>query len=398
MRKKLIKKLSASKIINEIPKDILEKIGTDSRVDYQVKHLTGELMLKLIIYSLFKNNKISTRILEHYYNSSEFSFLTNKGKHRTKHSSIADRLRTISTIYFESLFEYFSLQIQNKYKGKTYGGLNLERFDSTMVAISAGLIDWGIRVGTPAKKKKETVQLKYSIGLRGLFPSGVKMYHDQVHISEDIALKEVIEESIYSKDSITVFDRGVQKRDTFDEFSEQGLYFVTRAKENVKYEEIKTHKTVKGRKAGSLILVKDIIVKLKKARGKPARSETRLIIAKDPDTNLNYYFLTNILDLPANQIAEIYKHRWDIEVFFRFIKQELNFDNIKPYNKNGILVMLYVTLITASMIILYKNQNKIEGYKSAKLLLIEEIEKEIIAELIRICGGNVKQYKQLYCT
>jgi IS4 transposase len=95
-------------------------------------------------------------------------------------------------------------------------------------------------------------------------------------------------------------------------------------------------------------------------------------------------------------IIQIYGYRWDIEVFFRFLKQELNFDSIKPYNENGIKVMMYMTLIAAMLILLYKKVNKIEGYKIAKLQFFEDIEKEIIGRIVVDCGGDLGKFKQLY--
>lgn len=221
------------------------------------------------------------------------------------------------------------------------------------------------------------------------------MFHEQKYISEDLALREVIEESIYSPKSICAFDRGIQDRETLSKFSSQDKKFVTRVKSNVQYEVIRVHKKVKGRRVDNLILQEDIIVKLKKARGKIIDTEFRLIIAKDADNDRIFMFLTDIFDLPAKMIIQIYGYRWDIEVFFRFLKQELNFDNITPYNENGIKVIMYVTMIAAMMILLYKKVNKIEGYRIAKLSFIEDIEKEIIGQIVVDSGGDLKVYKRL---
>ena len=82
------------------------------------------------------------------------------------------------------------------------------------------------------------------------------------------------------------------------------------------------------------------------------------------------WFLTNKFDLSIEEIIEVYKRRWDIEVFFRFIKQELNFKHFMSTNINGIKVILYMTLILAMLILMFKKLNNI-GYKIAtkKILL-----------------------------
>ncbi len=129
---------------------------------------------------------------------------------------------------------------------------------------------------------------------------------------------------------------------------------------------------------GELTLIKDSKVQL--YTGKPIKNnkgnihyreelvETpfRLIVAKTKtDDSKAFWFITNNFELTPKEIALAYRRRWDIEVFFRFIKQELNVSHLVSLNKNGIQVMLYMTLIVAMLILIYKKANKI-GYKTAK--------------------------------
>ncbi len=106
---------------------------------------------------------------------------------------------------------------------------------------------------------------------------------------------------------------------------------------------------------------------------------------REPQTE--YWFVTNNLNLSAQQVSEYYHRRWDIEVFFRFIKQELNFSHLISLNKNGIEVMLYMTMITSMLLLIYKKHNNI-GYKTAKRRFMMEMRKIIISEIVRRCGGD----------
>jgi IS4 transposase len=72
-----------------------------------------------------------------------------------------------------------------------------------------------------------------------------------------------------------------------------------------------------------------------------------------------------ILNLQLKKLLTINRRRWDIEVFFRFIKQELNVRHLVSLSKNGIEVMIYMTLIVAMLILIYKKANNL-GYKTAK--------------------------------
>jgi IS4 transposase len=91
-------------------------------------------------------------------------------------------------------------------------------------------------------------------------------------------------------------------------------------------------------------------------------------------------------DDPSSIIA-IYKKRWDIEVFFRFIKQELNFKHFISTNLNGISIILYMTLILAMLILVYKKLNGL-GCKTARRRFLIEVEELSILMIISISGGD----------
>lgn len=114
----------------------------------------------------------------------------------------------------------------------------------------------------------------------------------------------------------------------------------------------------------------------------------RLIIAQSKeDPEKEFWFVSNDFELTAKEITDAYRRRWGIEVFFRFIKQELNVSHLVSLNKNGIEVMLYMTLITAMLVLIYKQINNI-SYKTAKRRFAMEIRDLAIALLIIQCGGN----------
>ena len=98
--------------------------------------------------------------------------------------------------------------------------------------------------------------------------------------------------------------------------------------------------------------------------------------------------MTNIFDLPAEEITEIYKKRWDIEVFFRFIKQEMNFKHYFSREWTGIQVMIYIILIAAILLLSYIKSNKLKGYKIPKIAFCNQLQDEIIQQIIIHCGGD----------
>jgi IS4 transposase len=114
----------------------------------------------------------------------------------------------------------------------------------------------------------------------------------------------------------------------------------------------------------------------------------RLIKARVKSTGEMMHFVSNNFELTALEITEIYRKRWEIESFFRFIKQELNFSQLINRNLNGVKVMIYMTLILASLIIVYKKKNQLKGYKIVKQKITNEIQQELIREIVILSGGN----------
>ncbi|MCP9757442.1 IS4/IS5 family transposase, partial [Lacihabitans sp. CCS-44] len=174
-----------------------------------------------------------------------------------------------------------------------------------------------------------------------------------------------------------------------------------RAKENRKYEELSSLiNSNTDCDLGSLTLLKDSKVYL--YTGKPIQNKKgnlhyreeivqtplRLIMTESKN-NREYKmaFITNNFDLTAKEITDIYKKRWDIEVFFRFIKQELNVSHLVSLNENGIKVMLYMTLIAAMLILVYKHANNL-SYKTAKRRFKMEVRNLLIREIVILSGGN----------
>ena len=127
---------------------------------------------------------------------------------------------------------------------------------------------------------------------------------------------------------------------------------------------------------------------------KNPKNEFRLIIATSLKTQETFLFLTNIFDLNAREITDLYKKRWEIEVFFKFLKQELNFKHFVSRTENGIRVMMYATLILSLLILIYKEKNKISSYKIAKIRFANELDMEITKEIVLACDGSISKFNK----
>lgn len=137
------------------------------------------------------------------------------------------------------------------------------------------------------------------------------------------------------KGSIVTMDRGYIDYAWFDQLNRQGTFFVTRSKTNMRYRVVKRHAVKKPPGITS-----DHTIELTSAKGRLYTGRLRRVGFKDAETGKQYYFLTNNFHLAARTIADIYKQRWQIELFFKWIKQNLKIKSFIGTSKNAVLTQI----------------------------------------------------------
>lgn len=389
--------ITVTELLSFLPQELLERVGEETGVDYQVKKLKGEVMLKLLLFGLTTRKELSWRIIEnifHHYKFRQFAGI--EATVSTDHSSLATRLSNIQLSYFEQIHKAVGEELVRRCPVEKIGGYKIVRFDSTLVSIASTLLKMsGLQHGVKKSKRKENtaVDIKFSVGFNGLGAPTAKLFNEQTYLSEDIALKEVISEFQFGKDEIAVFDRGLNSRKALDEFSGSNLIFVTRLrcpKGVVKHQVIQPITSITPNQTletESLLIEQDQEVFLYRNNAK-TKYTYRLIKAISKKTGEILYFLTNEKKLSVEEVLLIYAHRWDIEVFFKFLKQEFGFKHLLSRNRNGIEVMLYMTLIAFELTFLYYKLNKISTFKIAKIEFANEIEFDILKIIVELCKGD----------
>jgi hypothetical protein len=374
-------------ILSYISDEELDFLSAETGVNHQVKKLKGSVIFKLILYSLLEHGKPSLRVMEQIFHSSSFRFYTNTDNITTKYNSLSDRLSSIKSDYFQEIFQL----LFDKFNSELGEQNALQKYDSTMIAISSKLVDWGMKVGSKTNKN----QLKVTVGLHGSLPCDFKIFTENKHNCEDLTIPEVILDYRHNTSSVVTFDRGVQKRTTFVKFDEQDILFVTRIKIDATHHIIRSI-PIQDKQTDSLIIEEDLEVNFNdRVTRKRLSTSFRLIKAVIKQTNEKIYFVSNNFELEASEIANLYRQRWEIEVFFRFIKQQLNFSQLVNRNLNGVKVMIYMTLILASMIIIYKKKNDLKGYKIVKMKIAQELQNELIKEIVQLSGGDISKISHI---
>jgi hypothetical protein len=396
-------KVNLADLIREIPEAALSELSKQTKVDYCGKVLFGKLMFYLLLYGMLKIDRLSQRGLRDAFSSPLFRTLFNyHGQKEISHSSISERLGKIKVDFFREVYECIYTRFSSLYTKKEVAGMCLQRVDSTLVKESCNKLQEGMTCGNEYGKSQ---MLKYTMNYDGMFGCFCQVHKDKSYANENKALpKNVMGHFKKEKNHATVyiFDRGLARADSFKAMkSEENLLFVGRLNENRKLKQVDLFDTAnvkftQGELQGDgLYQLYKKVTKISK-NGKEShtmelvKENFRVIRFRVEGKQESIVLITNILHLSAEEIALMYRRRWDIEVFFRFLKQELNFSHFLSLNDNGIQVILYMTLITAMMVMIYKKENEI-GYKTAVRRMGIELESLVMAIMVIQSGGDLKK-------
>ena len=414
-------KVSAPSVLRMIPDDLLAKIASDTKVDYCAKVLKGERLFYLLVYAFLCADRLSQRKLETVFSSQQFKSLFNYSVDmKVSRSSISTRLSAINLDFFEQAYELIYGKFSALYTEKEVRNLNLIRVDSSMVAETCNKLKEGFTVGRKGEGKADRKQIKYTMAYDGFAAKLAEVFSKPTYLSEDKAMPALLERLI-KKDkahrNLYVLDRGLTALDNYKKVVQSEAVFIGRINTNRKMKVVRSLMTKDtDRDLGNLELMDDVIVHLYNNKHEEDIQEFRVVKAKfkvPKDTTRKspsgsnrkkvedeVFFITNVtnepgqLQLTPQEIAEAYRRRWDIEVFYRFLKQNLSFSHFLSTSENGIKVILYMTLITAMLIMIYKRQNGI-GFEEAKFCFKMQLEDWIIDLNVAIRTGETDHRKAM---
>lgn len=394
-------KVGVNQLLGVIPEALLEHLSLSSQVDHYAKVLQGKKLFYLLLYGILENDRLSQRSLEDTFNDPVFKVLFHLDEQeKVRRSSLSERLSKINADYFKQIYECIYEQFAQLYSLTEREKYNLIRVDSSMVREGVGKLMEGI------DNKSGKKAIKYSIAFDGVLPCDSHVFTSPSYSSEDVALPEVVLHHVKKEthhQNLYVLDRGLQSARTMQAFNKNSIKFICRAKENRKYVELESLLRENQQvDLGESILVKDCQVRLYTGvpitnkrgrihyREELSADKYRLVIVESKDKKAKqYWLLTNDFTLSAKEVAQAYRRRWDIEVFFRFLKQELHGSHLVSLHRNGIQVMLYMTLIVAMLVLIYKKANSI-SYKTAKRRFSREVRDLALAIIVLQCGGDPK--------
>ena len=212
------------------------------------------------------------------------------------------------------------------------------RFKNPLYSLDASLIDLSINIFPWALCNKDKAAVKLHVGLNhaGMIPEFVALSDGKE--SDQIEGRKFN----FPTGSMVAFDKGYVDYGWYKSLTNKGIFFVTRLRPNSVYKVIE-RKNVQNQQGVS----SDQIIQLNSAHAiKRGAPQLRRVGFKDKETGKHYVFLTNNFKLAATTIAAIYKDRWQVELFFKAIKQNLKIKTFVGTSKNAILTQIWIAMIT----------------------------------------------------
>lgn len=260
-------------------------------------------------------------------------------KHIPKKSTLSDANARRSHMVFEemyySLYNHYGPLISDS--RRIYDWENkLEIIDSSTISLFKDILSCVGRKPTSGKSKGG-IKVHSQINLQENVPKLVWLSSARTHDRQFLKYLKL------EKGKILVFDKGYNDYKAFDEFTNQGVYFVTRIKTNAVYKSVKEN-FVPGYLNG--VLKDEIITVDVKEKGKFLKTtELRRIEYWDEENQRCFEFITNFKGMNALHVALIYKKRWQIELLFKQLKQNFPLKYFLGDNENAIKIQIWCTLI-----------------------------------------------------
>lgn len=184
----------------------------------------------------------------------------------------------------------------------------------------------------------------------------------------------------FPKGSIVAIDRGYTDYAWYKQLSDKGIYFVARLKSNAKTRVVERRNVV----AGTGVTCDQTMEFTGVQTSKICPVALRRIGYRDPETGRKYVFLTNNFNLSAKTIADIYKDRWQIELFFKWIKRNLKIKSFLGTSKNAVLTQIWIALCVYLILsfLKFKSKTKLSLQQIIRLLQVNLFDKMKLNDLL----------------
>jgi len=310
------------------------RIVTKYDGDKYVKHFTcWNQMLAMMFGQLSSRESLRDLIIAldaHYSKCYHFGM----GKNVSK-SSLARANKDRDYHIFEEYAYYLVNEARQKRVSDIFKlGGNVYAFDSTTIDLCLSVFWWA-----KFRKKKGGIKVHTLYDVETQIPAFFHITEASVHDSK--AMKEIP----YESSSFYIFDRAYNNFKMLYNIHQIGAYFVIRSKKNLQY------KSIKWKRRLPKNVLSDATIELTGFYPRQNYPEPfRLIKYWDEEQKREFTFLTNAMHISALQVAELYKNRWQVELFFKWLKQHLKIKKFWGTTENAVRIQIYIAISTYCLV------------------------------------------------
>jgi putative transposase len=245
---------------------------------------------------------------------------------------------------YEALFEKLVKRCQGVLPRHPFRFKNpLFSLDSSLIELSLALFPW-----SDHNRQRGAVKLHVGLDHRGHFPAFATLTEGRRH---DVPVGRTFG---FPKGSIIVIDKGYTDYSWYKQLTKNGIFFVTRQRNNAVYRVIERRQVNRSQGVTS-----DQVIELTGSQLKnESMPKLRRVGYRDPEAGKHYVFLTNHFGLSAKTIADVYRERWQVELFFKTIKQNLKIHAFVGNSFNAVLTQIWIALCTYLLLSFLKFQSK----------------------------------------
>jgi len=330
-----------SQLLSYIPSFLLDKAITEHNSDKGYKRLKTKEQLTFMLYGvlgkleslngLIKSLPFLGKTLSYFGINELPARSTLAEANRNRKSDVFGTLYGLLVSYYEKQLSstYLSGLIDKKVDMK-----DIKIFDSTTFTLFVDVFT-GAGRNKISGKKKGGIKAHVLLSLHSLVPEIVWMSAASKNDKDFLGQLKALKGEIY------VFDKGYVNYNYYFDWTEKGIFLVTRLNENANYQ-ILSEKVITQRDAEIDGVIKDQIIQLRTAKGS---LKVRLVTFKSLTTCKTYTFLSNMFEVEATTIAKLYKNRWEIEPFFKQLKQNFELKGFYSDSKEGIKTQIWIAMI-----------------------------------------------------
>ena len=344
-----------------------------------VKHLTCWNQLLALMFGQLSNRESLRDLIVALEAHQSKCFHLGLGRKPIAKTTLATANQNRDFHIFEEFAFYMMAQAREKRATDIFKlGGKVYAFDSTTIPLCLSVFWWA-----KFRKKKGGVKAHVLYDLEAQMPA---FYHiTTASVYDSKAMPEIP----YETGAYYVFDRGYNNFGELYRIQRMESFFVVRAKSNLQYRCVKW----KRRMPKNILTDAEIELTVYKSR-KDYPENLRLVRYYDEEQDREFMFLTNAMDLTAQQIADLYKNRWQIELFFKWLKQHLKIKKFWGTTENAVRIQISAAITTYCLVAVVQHdmQLKRSTYEVLQILSMSLTDKTPLRELFdKTYSNDVKE-------